>query len=99
MVYLLTIMVVLSIVLSLIRIHYITNNVKDVSMVWGVVTFIMYIIKGGWMISLLGSFLSFLVAWLLFSLSNYLEERFFLRIVVLVFSMGAMLIVLSYFLN
>ena len=91
-------MVVMAIVLSIIRTHYVTNNVNDVSMVWGFLSFIIYKIEGEWLHSLVGSFVSFVVVWLLFTLSNYLQESFFLRTFVLVVSMVVMLLVLSYFL-
>ena len=93
---LLMIMVIFAIVLSIIKIHYVTNNVNTVSMVWGILAFIMSIIKGEWLTSFIGALISFVVVWLLFSLSSYLENSFFLRIIVLVFSMVVMVILLSY---
>lgn len=97
MVSLLIISVILLIVVSILRIHYTTNNVNDVSVAWGVITFIIYIIKGGWMVALIGSLVSFVVLWLFFSLSNYLENNLILRVFMLVLSVGAMLLVFSYF--
>jgi hypothetical protein len=98
-VFLLTVIVILSIVLSIIRIHYVTNNVNEVSIVWGMVTFILYIINGEWTLALMGSLASAVVVWLLFSLSNYLEDNLLLRIIVLVLTMLSMLITLSFFLK
>jgi len=93
---LLMIMVIFAIVLSIIKIHYVTNDVNTVSMVWGILVFIVSIIKGEWLNSFIGAVISFVVVWLLFSLSSYLENSFFLRIIVLVFSMVVMVILLSY---
>lgn len=85
--------------MSLIKIHYSTNNVKEVSIVWGVLTFIIYIINGEWTLALVGSFVSAVLVWLLFSLSSYLEDYLLVRIIVLVLTMLSMLITLRFFME
>ena len=72
-------------------IHIKTDNVKEISIAWGVIYGIVFIVLGGWIISPLVGLSAFVVAWSVFSLANYLEENIFLRIIVLFLGMEALL--------
>ena len=79
-------MLLLSIFIPLfmiIIIHVKTDNVKEISIAWGVIYSIVFILSGGWSIAPFVGLSAFAIAWLMFSLANYLEENIFLRIIVL----------------
>ena len=78
--------------LMIMTIHFKTSNVKEVSITWGIVFFILLIISSGKiLISVLGGISAYVVAWSVFSLANYFEESIFLRLFVLVFAMFALI--------
>ena len=82
--------------LSIIKIHFKTGNVVAVAATWGLVSSLLLLLDevGIWALAV-GGVSAFGVAWLLFSLANYLEESIFLRLFVLLVGMMAMLIVPS----
>ena len=78
--------------LMIMTIHFKTSNVKEVSITWGIVFFILLITSSGKiLISGLGGISAYVVAWSVFSLANYFEESIFLRLFVLVFAMFALI--------
>lgn len=82
--------------LSMMMIHFKTGNVVTIAVTWGLVNFLLLLLSGeGIWTLIVGGLSGFGVAWLLFSLANYLEESIFLRLFVLLVGMMAMLIVPS----
>jgi len=75
-------------------IHFKTGNVVAIAVTWGLVNFLLLLLGGAGIWTLIvGGLSGFGVAWLLFSLANYLEESIFLRLFVLIVGMIAMLVV------
>jgi len=64
-------------------IHLKTDNVKEISIAWGVIYSIVFILSGEWSVAPFVGLSAFIISWLMFSLANYLEENIFLRIIVL----------------
>ena len=86
--------------LSIMMIHFKTGNVVAIAVTWGLVNFLLLLLGGAGIWTLIvGGVSGFGVAWLLFSLANYLEESIFLRLLVLLVGMMAMLIVPSVIVN
>ena len=80
--------------LSIMMIHFKTGNVVAIAVTWGLVNFLLLLLGGAGIWTLIvGGVSGFGVAWLLFSLANYLEESIFLRLFVLLVGMIAMLVI------
>ncbi len=76
---------------SVFGVYKATENALASAGAWGVMMGILALFSSGISLKLLSVLLSFLVAWGVFSLANYLEESIFLRLLVLVFGMFTML--------
>lgn len=77
--------------LFVMTIHFKTENVKGVAITWGLLNAIIVIAFGVWILAPVVFVGGYLVAWMVFSLSNYLEESILLRLIVLVLGMFALL--------
>jgi len=77
--------------LIIMTIHFKTSNVKEISITWGLVCFVIIAFSGHIGVALLLGLSGYVVAWSIFSLANYLEESIFLRVFVLVFGMFALI--------
>ena len=78
--------------LFILTIHFKTDNVKEISIAWGVIYSIpFFLMKETWFIAPFVGVVAFAVAWSVFSLANYFEESIFLRVMVLMFGMMALL--------
>ena len=78
--------------LFILTIHFKTDNVKEISIAWGVIYSIpFFLMEGGWFFAPFIGLVAFVVAYSVFSLANYFEESIFLRTMVLVFGMIALL--------
>jgi len=84
-------LLLLALVISVMTVHFKTENVNGVAITWGILYAMIFLMGGEWMKAPFVGFTAFAVAWSLFSLANYLEESFFLRIIVLVIGMVALI--------
>jgi len=78
--------------LFILTIHFKTDNVKEISIAWGVIYSLpFFLIKEAWILALFMGLVAFAVSWSVFSLANYFEESILLRVMVLTFGMMALL--------
>jgi len=77
-------------ILIIMAIHFKTSNIKEISITWGLICFAIIIWLGNIWIAVLSGLSGYVVAWSIFSLTNYLEESVFLRIFILLFGMFAL---------
>ena len=85
--------VLIFVMLSVMIVHFKTESVKGPAIVWGLILSIIALPEGDWLSIILLGLSGFGVLWVLFSLANYLEDTIFLRLFVLLFTMGAMYVV------
>ena len=80
------------IVLPVMIVHMKTGNVKESAIVWGIIVALLFFfaIKVGILLSLVAGLSGFIIAELLFSFANYLEESILLRLFVLFFGVELM---------
>ena len=80
------------IVLPVMIVHMKTGNVKESAIAWGIIVALLFFfaIKVGILLSLVAGLSGFIIAELLFSFANYLEESIFLRLFALFFGVELM---------
>ena len=81
------------IVLPVIIIHMKTGNVKESAIAWGIIVALLFFFafKVGIILTIVSGVAGFVIAELLFSFANYLEEDIFLRLLVLFIRIKLML--------
>ena len=84
-------MLMIMLMMSIMVIHFKTENVKEISITWGIIYAILFLVAGEWILAPFIGLSAFAVAWSIFSLANYFEESIFLRVMVLVIGMGALI--------
>jgi hypothetical protein len=79
-------------VLPVMIIHMKTGNVKESAIAWGIMVSLLFFfaIKVGIILTIVSGLAGFVIAELLFSFANYLEESIFLRLFVLFFGVKLM---------
>jgi len=77
-------------VLPVMIIHMKTGNVKESAMAWGMMVALLFFfaIKVGIILTIVSGLAGFVIAELIFSFANYLEESIFLRLRLLVLFIG-----------
>lgn len=77
---------------SILMIHYKTNNVKEVAFSWGIIVVLIAYISDSFFNATIVGFFAFLLALILFFLSNYLKNTILTRIIFLVMIMVVLFI-------
>ena len=80
------------IVLPVMIVHMKTGNVKESAIAWGIIVALLFFffIKLGIVLTIVSGVSGFVIAALLFSFANYLEENIFLRLFALFFGVDLM---------
>jgi uncharacterized membrane protein YeaQ/YmgE (transglycosylase-associated protein family) len=80
-------------ILPVVLIHMITGNVKESAIAWGIMVALLFFfaIKVGIMLTIVAGLSGFVIAELIFSFANYLEENIFIRLLVLFIGIKLML--------